>query len=216
MDSQRRRSAVQEDMDHDGENEFVDDASTLDDDSSGDDLPTQERSVDYGAMDSVQEHRGQLRVDARRREPLGNQRAPNLVSVGQPRLGGERGRTYTNPNGMASRSVMHRRSSPHPARPQSGAGGLHDSSIHGAGSTACHQQQKRRRKNSTWTDAALKAAIDAVDGGTSMNAAAKEFVIPYSTLREWCYGVRSSRQRGPDPTLNAVEEQQIVDYLVAM
>ena len=62
----------------------------------------------------------------------------------------------------------------------------------------------------------MKAVLDVVNGGASMRAASMEFVIPYSMLREWCYNVHTSCQRGPDPTLNAMEEQQIVDYLVAM
>ena len=113
MDSQKRRSAVEEDMDHDGENQFVDNASILNDNSSGNDSPTQEQSVDYSAMDSFQEQRGRLRLDTKQRQPRGNQQLPNHVSIIQQQseqVGAEGGRTYTNPDGMASRSVTHPRS----------------------------------------------------------------------------------------------------------
>jgi hypothetical protein len=40
--------------------------------------------------------------------------------------------------------------------------------------------------------------------------------IPYSTFREWCYGVRTTRRRGPGGVLSPEEEEQIVEYLVKM
>ena len=49
-----------------------------------------------------------------------------------------------------------------------------------------------------------------------MRKASQEFNIPYSTLREWCYGVRTSRKRGTSAVLNPTEERQLVDYLVNM
>lgn len=58
--------------------------------------------------------------------------------------------------------------------------------------------------------------MDAVGDGAGMRKASQEFNIPYSTLREWCYGVRTSRKRGTSAVLNPTEERQLVDYLVNM
>ena len=49
-----------------------------------------------------------------------------------------------------------------------------------------------------------------------MREASKKHGIPYSSLRDWCYGVRTSRKRDPPPILNPVEEQLIVEYLLSM
>ena len=70
--------------------------------------------------------------------------------------------------------------------------------------------------NLMWSDDQLKATMDAVDGGSSMREASRKFHVPYSSLREWCYGMCSSCKRGPPPVLNAEEEQLIVNYLVSM
>lgn len=72
------------------------------------------------------------------------------------------------------------------------------------------------KKNSLWTNEELKQAMDAVGDGTSMRKASQEFSIPYSTLREWSYGARTSRKRGAPAVLNPAEERQLVDYLVNM
>lgn len=51
-------SAVEEDLDLDKDNHFVDDASIPEHGSSGDDSLTQDQAVNYTTMDSFQEHSG--------------------------------------------------------------------------------------------------------------------------------------------------------------
>lgn len=77
-------------------------------------------------------------------------------------------------------------------------------------------RQRRRPKNIIWSDEQLKSALDDVDNGMSMRQASIKHGIPYSFLRDWCYGIRTSRKRGPPPIFNPVEEQLIVDYLLSM
>ena len=56
----------------------------------------------------------------------------------------------------------------------------------------------------------------AVDGGMNMHKAAQLYHIPYSSFREWCYSVRTSRKRGPPTVLTPSEEKQLVDYCIRM
>ena len=56
----------------------------------------------------------------------------------------------------------------------------------------------------------------AVDGGMNMHKAAQLYHIPYSSFREWCYGVRTSRKRRPPTILTPSEEKQLVDYCIRM
>ena len=73
-----------------------------------------------------------------------------------------------------------------------------------------------RRRNGKWTDEQLKYAIEVVDSGVSMKEASRRHNIPYSSVRDWCYGIRRSRKYGPPTVLNPKEEQLLVDYLLAM
>ena len=75
---------------------------------------------------------------------------------------------------------------------------------------------KRLRKNGLWTDDDLKRALAAVDNGMNIHKASKTFHIPYSTLREWCYSQRTSRERGSKGVLPPKEEQLLVDWLLQM
>jgi hypothetical protein len=49
-----------------------------------------------------------------------------------------------------------------------------------------------------------------------MRKAAATYNIPYSTFREWYYGVRTSRKKGPPTVLKPAEEEELVNYLVQM
>ena len=40
--------------------------------------------------------------------------------------------------------------------------------------------------------------------------------IPYSSVRDWCYGIRRSYKRGLPTIWNSEEEQLLVDYVLAM
>lgn len=81
-----------------------------------------------------------------------------------------------------------------------------------------HQQTGNRstRRQGAWTDTQMRDAMAAVDGGMSMKKASTLHHIPYSTFREWCYGVRTTRKRGPPAVLSPSEEQQIVNYIIRM
>lgn len=77
-------------------------------------------------------------------------------------------------------------------------------------------RRQRIKKNGNWTDSELQQAMAEVDQGVSMRKAAQKYNIPYTTFREWCYGVTTSRRRGAKTVLTAEEEEQIVQYLVHM
>lgn len=49
-----------------------------------------------------------------------------------------------------------------------------------------------------------------------MQKAAAQNQIPYSSLRDWCYGRTRTRDRGAKTVLTAEEETQLVQYLVNM
>lgn len=77
-------------------------------------------------------------------------------------------------------------------------------------------QKKRLKQTGTWTDEELQAALALIENGSTIKAAAQQYVIPYSTLREWTYTVRTSRKHGPPAVLSPKEEQHLVDYVIAM
>ena len=67
-----------------------------------------------------------------------------------------------------------------------------------------------------WTAEQLREASAAVDAGMTMRKAAATYSIPYSTFREWYFGVRTSRKKGPPTVLKPAEEEELVNYLVQM
>ena len=72
------------------------------------------------------------------------------------------------------------------------------------------------RREGAWTNSQLREAMACVDGGMSMKKASDMYHIPYSTFREWCYGIRRTRKRGPAAVLSPSKEQQLVDYCIRM
>jgi hypothetical protein len=62
----------------------------------------------------------------------------------------------------------------------------------------------------------MTKALEDFDSGMSMRKSASANGIPYSTFREWCYGVMKKRRRGPARVLSPEIENQIVEYLVKM
>jgi hypothetical protein len=60
----------------------------------------------------------------------------------------------------------------------------------------------------------MRVALEDFDSGMSMRNFASAHGIPYSTFREWCYGVRKTKKRSPATALSHEEENQIVEYLV--
>ena len=49
-----------------------------------------------------------------------------------------------------------------------------------------------------------------------MKKASDLYHIPYSSFREWCYGLRATRKRGPPTILSPDEEKQLADYCIRM
>ncbi len=49
-----------------------------------------------------------------------------------------------------------------------------------------------------------------------MRKAAATYNIPYSSFREWCYGIRISRKKGPPTVLKSSEKEELVNYLIQM
>ena len=92
------------------------------------------------------------------------------------------------------------------------------SPIHNAPPAAESQPSTRRHhiscRTGKWTNTQLQNAMAAVDGGMSMKKASHLYHIPYTSFREWCYGLRSSRKKGPPAVLSQSEEKQLVDYCI--
>ena len=76
--------------------------------------------------------------------------------------------------------------------------------------------RKQRRRTWLWTDEQLGEALGAINDGMSMKKVATTFKIPYSSFREWCYCIRSTRKKGPPTVLSRVEEEELVKYLIQM
>lgn len=57
----------------------------------------------------------------------------------------------------------------------------------------CSRRPRIPKKTVKWTNTQLRDAMAAVDGGMSMKKASDLYHIPYSSFREWCYGLRTSR-----------------------
>jgi hypothetical protein len=58
--------------------------------------------------------------------------------------------------------------------------------------------------------------LAAVDNRMNMKKAAEVNHIPYSSLRDWCYGRTRSQDRGVKGVLTAEEEEELVQYLIQM
>ena len=71
-------------------------------------------------------------------------------------------------------------------------------------------------KNGAWSTAQLQRAKAAHERGMSLHAAATTFEIPKSSLRSHIVGKVLSRKRGAATVLSPAEEQQLVDYILAM
>jgi hypothetical protein len=48
----------------------------------------------------------------------------------------------------------------------------------------------------------MKAALEDFDSCMSMRNSASAHGIPYSRFREWCYGMKKTRKRGPTSVLS--------------
>ena len=103
--------------------------------------------------------------------------------------------------------------SPNPTSLQHG----HRGSSNGiAGGSQRRTASRPSRKQGLWSNDDLQQALATFDDGVSMRKAAVTYNIPYSTFREWCYGIRTSRKKGPPSVLKPAEEEELVAYLIQM
>jgi hypothetical protein len=58
------------------------------------------------------------------------------------------------------------------------------------------RQSKQRKKTGNWSDAALQAALRAVDAGGKVRAVARYFDIPHSSLSDHVHGKTLTRKKG--------------------
>ena len=77
-------------------------------------------------------------------------------------------------------------------------------------SQQCINKSKKEKKISFWSDEQMSSALLEHESGASMRQAAILHGIPYSTFRDWCYGVRKSRKKGVIGVLTLEEEEQLV------
>lgn len=103
--------------------------------------------------------------------------------------------------------------SPDPTSLQHGHRGLSNGV---AGGSQRRTASRPSRKQGLWSNDDLQQALAAFDDGVSMRKAAVTYNIPYSTFREWCYGIRTSRKKGPSSVLKPAEEEELVAYLIQM
>lgn len=87
---------------------------------------------------------------------------------------------------------------------------------HYVGHTPRHTTTHARRKTGLWTDEQLREALADVDDGMSMRKVANMYNIPYSSFGEWCYGIQTTRKKGPPSVLSPTEEEELVQYLIQM
>ena len=94
--------------------------------------------------------------------------------------------------------------------------GTVDQGMQQRGSQRRTTSARAHRKTGLWSTEELQQALAAVDEGHTMRRAAIMYNIPYTSFREWCYGVRMSRKKGPPSVLSPAEEEELVTYLMEM
>lgn len=62
----------------------------------------------------------------------------------------------------------------------------------------------------------MKATLAKHEQGGSMRQASSRHGIPYLTFREWCYSGCRSKKRGGNSVLTKEEEEEVVQYVLAM
>jgi hypothetical protein len=84
---------------------------------------------------------------------------------------------------------------------------------HGGQTGRCNSRPLR---NGNWTNAQLQGALRAHERGISVNGAATLYDIPRTTFCAHLTGTVLSRKRGATPVFTAAEEEQLVQYVIAM
>jgi hypothetical protein len=77
-------------------------------------------------------------------------------------------------------------------------------------------EKKTPRKNGLWSTAHLDKAIEMIEGGAKIKAAAKAVNIPASSVRDHLFGKRKGRKRGRERILNDEEENDLKTFLQKM
>jgi hypothetical protein len=72
------------------------------------------------------------------------------------------------------------------------------------------------RRNGNWTNMQLQAAFRAHERGCSVSATASLYDIPITSFRAHLAGIVLSRRRRAAAVLTEAEEQQLVQYIIAM
>jgi hypothetical protein len=78
------------------------------------------------------------------------------------------------------------------------------------------RQSKQRKKTGNWSDAALQAALRAVDAGGKVRAVARYFDIPHSSLSDHVHGKTLTRKKGRAGVLTVQEEEELLQYCFKM
>ena len=82
-----------------------------------------------------------------------------------------------------------------------------------------YNRTKRNLPNKTrnWTNAQLKAALDAIiDDGMKMTETSRNFGIPHTSIRDHLFGLVQGKKRGAKTTLKEDEEKKLLEYLFKM
>ena len=101
--------------------------------------------------------------------------------------------------------------------PIGGAADAGTTQPHTRGGISNSNRRSTPKKTGNWTDAALKAAIDAVtDQGMKVRCTARTFGIPSTSLRDHLFGKVVGRKRGTKTTLSQEEEEKLIEYCFKM
>ena len=101
--------------------------------------------------------------------------------------------------------------------PIGGAADAETTQPHTRGGINNSNRRSTPKKTGNWTDAALKAAIDAVtDQGMKVRCAARTFGIPPTSLRDHLFGKVVGRKRGTKTILSQEEEEKLIEYCFKM
>ena len=215
--------------------EIGDSLGVSDGDSSQSDeeAPEEEHHFDYTPLQAIHDHRQSRKARPSSSQGLGGRQSTGLQSRVQ-RSRATEGRCFT-PSGVpiftnprsSHRHRSMRANLQHQAASTQSVEDITDladpvnANTQQSSEQRPRQQAPRRgaessKKNQQWTEEQMARALTAYDEGMSMRQASQCNGIPYSTFREWCYGERKSRKRGPAGVLSPVEEELIVAYLHSM
>ena len=101
--------------------------------------------------------------------------------------------------------------------PIGGAADAETTQPHTRGGINKSNRRSTPKKTRNWTDATLKAAIDAIiDQWMKVRCVARTFGIPPTSLRDHLFGTVVGRKTGTKTTLNQEEEEKLIEYCFKM